>query len=428
MGLLKAKEKMMIRFFVCLLILLSAFSLCNESFAQCPPMDQGCTETLAQRESSGNYQSVNEFGFLGAYQFGEAAMQDVGFYNGDGTNSACLASQGGCDWAGSFTGFMGVNSVDDYLHNEAAQQYAVARLAELNMERHYSDVSPYIGMTLADGTTVTCEGLMMAMHLKGSGAVQTYLESNGTTNPTDAYGTGVSEYMQLGESCSNGVYPAPTTEYESCDQDILSVGAQLSESRMQVEKQQIDEAISKPQNVGEMTCMDQFGEMFNQEIGRIFGNTDGDSISGGGLEIFDFDGIFTQTQQAINTQINNAISNGLLGGRGLNVGGAISDALSGVFGTSVSGSNVNFTCEAMNLLWEIMQCEDIFDFQIPSLNDLLGDFSLSSMLEDIMPDSCAGQVLTQAALEKAGTVFSSFDSTLAEAINPTQIESTLNSY
>lgn len=218
-------------------------------------------------------------------------------------------------------------------------------------------------------------------------------------------------------------------EEMSCSSDILSTGAQLSESRMQIEKQQIDEAISKPVSVMEMSCIDQFGEMFNREIGGIFGNTEGDNIDGVGLEFFNFDGIFTETQTAINQTINDAISEGLLGGRGMNIGGFISDQLSSLFGGISGGDgNVDFTCEAMNMLWEIMQCQDIFDFKIPTLNDLLGDFSLSSMLEDIMPDSCAGQVLTQAALDKASTVFSSFDRTLAESISPSNIENTLNSY
>jgi phage-related protein len=218
-------------------------------------------------------------------------------------------------------------------------------------------------------------------------------------------------------------------EEASCSSDILSTGAQLSESRMQIEKQQIDEAVSKPASVMEMSCIEQFGEMFNREIGGIFGNTDGDSIDGVGLEFFNFEGIFTETQNAMNQTINDAINNGLLGGRGLNIGGAISDTLNSMLGGISGGSgNVDFTCEAMNLLWEIMQCQDIFDFKIPTLNDIIGDFSLSGMLEDIMPDSCAGQVLTQAALDQATNIFSSFDQTLAESIRPSTIESQANSY
>jgi phage-related protein len=225
-----------------------------------------------------------------------------------------------------------------------------------------------------------------------------------------------------------GVKPVSAQE-ASCSSDILSTGAQLSESRMQIEKQQIDEALSKPTSVMELSCIDQFGEKFNQEIGAIFGNTSGDDISGIGLEFFNFDGIFTDTQNAINQTINDAINNGLLGGRGLNIGGVISDTMSSLFG-GLSGSTggVDFTCEAMNLLWEIMQCQNIFDFKIPTLNDLMGDFSLSSLLDDIMPDSCVGDVLTEAALENASRVFSSFDQTLAESIRPSTIENNANRY
>ena len=42
-------------------------------------------DALGERESSGNYGAVNTLGFLGKYQFGEAALTDVGYYSADGT-------------------------------------------------------------------------------------------------------------------------------------------------------------------------------------------------------------------------------------------------------------------------------------------------------------------------------------------------------
>lgn len=424
-----------------------AFFICGTNKANaCPPMNEACIEALLGNESGGDCTimnqgsnvSDNQAGAAGKYQFIESALAGVGWYSGTNMNcgnctnkspQGCL-HYNECDWDGNWTpppGFEHINSIDDFLNDCAAQDAAYATYQQNNWNTMVNmGALDLLGQTAPNGEVITCEGLLMASHLGGPGGAMNYATGQGNANDGAA---SVSKYFEDGNACSNGVLSSQQTEYESCSAEILSVGAQLSESRMQVEKQQIDEAISKPQNVAEMSCIEQFGEMFNREIGAIFGNTSGDDISGVGLEIFNFDGIFTQTQAAINQQINNAINNGLLGGRGLNIGGAITDTMNSMLGGISGGSgNVNFTCEAMNLLWEIMQCQDIFDFKIPSLKDLMGDFSLSGLLSDIMPDSCAGQVLTEAALERAGTVFSSFDQTLADAISPSTIENTANQY
>jgi hypothetical protein len=428
----------------------------EKSYA-CPPLNEACMNQLFANESGGDCGimnqgsnvSVNQSGAAGLFQYIESALAGTGWYTG-GTNQNCgncverdtgdIDGDGNtrecfryneCDWDGTFTppaGYEHITSLDAFLADCDAQKAAYEVYTQNNWQTLVNNGAlDVLGTTAPNGEIITCEGLLMAAHISGPGGAMAYAEGRGNA---DDGGGSAGKYFADGSACSNGVLNSTTpTQYESCSAEILSVGAQLSESRMQVEKQQIDEAISKPQNVAEMSCIEQFGEMFNREIGAIFGNTDGDDISGVGLEIFNFDGIFTQTQAAINQQINNAINNGLLGGRGLNIGGAITDTLNSMLGGISGGSgNVNFTCEAMNLLWEIMQCQDIFDFKIPSLKDLMGDFSLSGLLSDIMPDSCAGQVLTEAALERAGTVFSSFDQTLAEAISPATIEGVANSY
>ena len=41
-------------------------------------------DALGMRESSNNYQAVNEFGYLGRYQMGALALEDIGFKNGAG--------------------------------------------------------------------------------------------------------------------------------------------------------------------------------------------------------------------------------------------------------------------------------------------------------------------------------------------------------
>lgn len=51
---------------------------------------------LGLRESSGRYDVVNPYGYLGKYQMGEAALIDAGYYLPDGTPQN--------DWIGPWVG------------------------------------------------------------------------------------------------------------------------------------------------------------------------------------------------------------------------------------------------------------------------------------------------------------------------------------
>ena len=58
---------------------------------------------LRMRESSGNYKVKNPYGYLGAYQFGEGALIDLGFVKRDG-------DWRDNDYSGGWTGLHGINS------------------------------------------------------------------------------------------------------------------------------------------------------------------------------------------------------------------------------------------------------------------------------------------------------------------------------
>lgn len=227
----------------------------------------------------------------------------------------------------------------------------------------------------------------------------------------------------------------------SCNSEILSTGRQLAESQMNIEKQMIDEALARPQSVMELSCFDQFGEMFNQEIGAIFGNTHDDDIPEHGLMGIaptDFRDIFVDTQGQIGQEISDALNDGLFGSRGGSigssisslVGGAISDVMEAIgLGGDEDGANVEFQCEAMNLLWDIMQCEGILDFDIPSLDEFLNDpLGIGGILDGLRPESCSGQALYDAAIGAADRVFTSHGENLPEGLRPSNLESALTSY
>ncbi|MDP2740764.1 MAG: hypothetical protein Q8O82_19125 [Pseudorhodobacter sp.] len=79
---------------------------------------------LKMMESGGDYQSVNSLNFLGAYQFGEAALTDLGFvrYDGDAYDN---------DYGGGWTGKYGVKSAKQFLASERAQDKAMEKWLEV---------------------------------------------------------------------------------------------------------------------------------------------------------------------------------------------------------------------------------------------------------------------------------------------------------
>lgn len=137
-------------------------------------------DTLGQRESSGDYQAVNQFGYLGKYQFGGMALQDLGFKDSEG------------EWLGKDA----INSKDDFLDDEVAQEQAIEDyfiIQEGYLESN--GALDYIGTEFM-GLIITKEGLLMASHLVGAGAVAQMLKSGEV--PEDANGTKATEYLKLG--------------------------------------------------------------------------------------------------------------------------------------------------------------------------------------------------------------------------------------
>lgn len=148
-------------------------------------------EVLGARESSNNYQAVNQLGYLGKYQMGGMALQDIGYK----------------DAQGNWTGKNGINSPQDFLASPSVQEQAQMEL----MDKQDSYISNYgtdkfIG-TIFQGIPVTQEGLRAASHLVGAKAVDNMLRTGEV--PQDANGVKAIEYLQLGASISPTSKPAP---------------------------------------------------------------------------------------------------------------------------------------------------------------------------------------------------------------------------
>ena len=144
---------------------------------------------LGARESGGNYRAFNRYGYAGKYQMGEMALIDCGYYKKPSGNY-------NNDWSGEFLGKDGVFSIQGFLNNPNAQENA--QIIFKKKQWGYLKAlgaHKYLGQII-NGYEITASGLLAGAHLKGAGAVISYLKSGGKNNSKDAFGTSVESYIK----------------------------------------------------------------------------------------------------------------------------------------------------------------------------------------------------------------------------------------
>ena len=126
----------------------------------------GFKEAVAFKESRGNYLVINDFGYIGKYQFGLETLKLIGIYN-----------------------------VDQFLYNPELQEKAFMANTQRNKWVLRNDISRFEGKTIS-GIIITESGILAAAHLAGPGSVKKFLRSFGTDTFSDAFGTSIKSYMK----------------------------------------------------------------------------------------------------------------------------------------------------------------------------------------------------------------------------------------
>ncbi len=126
----------------------------------------GFKEALGFKESRGDYQAINKFGYLGKYQFNKNTLKLIGVYD------TC-------------------NFMDD----SSLQEKAFTANTSRNKWILRRDISRFDGKTI-DGITITESGILAAAHLAGAGNVKKYLRSQGAITFNDAFGTSIKYYLR----------------------------------------------------------------------------------------------------------------------------------------------------------------------------------------------------------------------------------------
>lgn len=122
-------------------------------------------EDLGMRESSGKYKAVNQFGYLGKYQFGRKTLNALGYDN---------------------------VSNREFLANASIQEEAMYALLSHNKHILRKQIEKFHGETI-NGIFITESGILAAAHLAGAGNVKKFFRKGYEFK--DGNGTKMTSYM-----------------------------------------------------------------------------------------------------------------------------------------------------------------------------------------------------------------------------------------
>ena len=120
---------------------------------------------LGYRESSNRYDVVNQYGYMGKYQFGKTTLKALGY---DITRS-------------------------EFLNSPDIQEEAVRKLLKANKKVLKRQIKKFDGK-LVNGILVTESGLLAAAHLVGPGSVKKWVRNGKMFE--DGNGVKLTEYIQ----------------------------------------------------------------------------------------------------------------------------------------------------------------------------------------------------------------------------------------
>lgn len=139
---------------------------------------------VRKRESGDNYQIINKFGYLGAYQFGMARLCDLGYTE---------RIPGTTGYANKDFRWKQGYSTKDFLDNPNFQD-KIFREHVKDLAKKIKARFPNYLEKMMWGIMITLSGLIAGAHLGGLGGIKLFLETGQSSH--DAYGTSVKSYIK----------------------------------------------------------------------------------------------------------------------------------------------------------------------------------------------------------------------------------------
>lgn len=154
----------------------------------------------------------NSLGYIGFFQFGEAALIDLGYYKHWDNNFDKTKIN---DWTGSWVGLNGVNSLSDFLKSPAKQIQIIGEWIDLLCKRlRNRSFNEYYGKII-NGIEITESGAIAGAHLVGEGGLGSFLGVSGfkgSYKESDGNNVHISKYIDmfnhydLESCCSRKIY------------------------------------------------------------------------------------------------------------------------------------------------------------------------------------------------------------------------------
>lgn len=130
-------------------------------------------DSLVASESGGNWSALNDEGYGGRLQFGDARLADAA------AAGIIPAGMTGADFS--------------MMTPEVQQAVEQWHFADIDQQTANMGLNQYFGQTIA-GVPITPESVKAMAHLGGIGGVQKFIASGGQYNPADSNGTRLSDY------------------------------------------------------------------------------------------------------------------------------------------------------------------------------------------------------------------------------------------
>lgn len=127
---------------------------------------------LGLSESGNNWQSINQIGCFGEWQFDESTLKCLGY------RKVTLKKF----------------KANPEIFPRELQLEALRTLIKVNLSL-LMDYEHFIGDTIR-GVIITKSGMIAASHLGGAGSLQKFLDSNGIINKRDILGTSIFDYLK----------------------------------------------------------------------------------------------------------------------------------------------------------------------------------------------------------------------------------------
>lgn len=127
----------------------------------------GFKEAVGFKESGGDYFTVNQYGYMGKYQFGKGTLQMIG-----------------------------IHDTEEFLSDSFLQEKAFTANTERNKWILRKDIQRNRGKFI-EGIKITESGILAAAHLAGPGNVKKFLRSGGLERFEDANGTSIRYYLKI---------------------------------------------------------------------------------------------------------------------------------------------------------------------------------------------------------------------------------------